>query len=229
MIEIESYGHRFKVVDPATYPYGPYEFTDEIAIKAAYWNDIQPDEVVIDIGASWGGYTLPALALGAERVFAVEPAERAGETLLQSVQANGWEQRVRLVRVALWDDTPIPESFRDAAMRNFGGRETDALATRTLDDLADRLHLIRLDRIHCDAEGAELPIVRGGRETLRRFRPRLLIEDHTKRAGEPDAHLTPYCIDLRDKLLPILHELQYETEIVEQLGGGNPMIVAVPR
>ena len=46
---------------------------------------------------------------------------------------------------------------------------------RTLDDLVAELGLTRVDFIKCDAEGADVSILRGAVKTLKRFRPRLVF------------------------------------------------------
>lgn len=228
LIDITVLGHTYKVVDPSTHAYGQYEHSDEMPIKQRFWSDIQPGEVVVCIGASWGGYVLPALAQGA-RVIAVEPADVSCAALRRSVEANGWSDRLTLWQGLLWDGTSaVPEAFRAAAVRNFGG--TDEAPIQTLDQLVCDVmrdpDARRVDRIHCDAEGAELPIMRGAPYTLGRFKPRLLIEDHTKAADDPDAHLVPYCVGIRDRLIPKLEYLGYRVECVHQVGGGNPFLWA---
>jgi len=222
-------GLAFRVVSPATYPYGQTEFRDEMDIKERFWTNIRPGEVVLCIGASWGGYVLPALAQGAF-VVAVEPASIATDNLARSVGANGWGERCWLVQGLLWNESPVPESFRASAVRNFGGK--DDVLVRTLDELVEMLpQVTRLDRIHCDAEGAELPIMRSGLRTLDRFHPKLLIEDHTISEDAPNAHEIPHCVGIREELVPLLDEIGYVVESVPRTRGetGNPFLWAVPR
>ncbi len=101
LVDKTSCGVKFRVVDPATYPYATYEFDDEHERMARCWSDIQPGEFVLDLGAGFGGWTLPALAQGA-RVVAVEPSSISGDTLDESVRANGWGDRYRRVQALLW-------------------------------------------------------------------------------------------------------------------------------
>jgi FkbM family methyltransferase len=65
--------------------------------------------------------------------------------------------------------------------------EREAVAVTTIDSFVAALAIDRLDFIKADIEGWELQMIKGGIETLRRFRPRLLLEmdaDHLLRAGD---------------------------------------------
>jgi FkbM family methyltransferase len=176
--------HSFLVVDPQTYPYGHNAFEDEVEIKLKYWSDIRSGDHVVDVGSSWGSYTLPALAQGAF-VTAFEPTESGVKTLERSVFANGWQDRFHVARAALWDgETLYPEWMRqeiftvnypigDAPLDILG--LDDVLTTRFRSDESEE-HLVT--KIKIDVEGAELGVLRGALKTIRRHRPFLLIEDH---------------------------------------------------
>ena len=81
-------GKSFQVVDPSTYPYATNTFDDPEPIHR-FW-DFQPGDVALDIGASFGSYTLFALALGAE-VMAFEPSIDGHRILTENVRLNGWQ------------------------------------------------------------------------------------------------------------------------------------------
>jgi FkbM family methyltransferase len=219
----ESCGEEFLVVDPKTYPYGDYEFEDENNIKERYWADILPGERVLDIGASWGGYTLPALAQGA-RVIAVEPSVKGRATLTDSVEANGWSDRAVILGAVLWNIEPMDPVFkRDILERNFGADSLLVQSPATLDDLIP--DVVRIDRIKMDVEGAELAILEGSVETLRRCLPKLiLIEDHTAETEE-HARWMPMLVGMRDRVTMFLHGYGYRVEL-ERQPTGNPFLIA---
>jgi hypothetical protein len=80
-----------------------------------------------------------------------------------------------------------------------GAAETEDVEVTTLDALATRLALTRLDFIKADIEGWEQPMIEGGRATLTRFKPALLIElneKHLRRAGGSIAALWQFLIGL---------------------------------
>jgi FkbM family methyltransferase len=221
-VEKSACGVSFRVVDPATYAFAAYEFDDELEFKERFWSGLRPGDVVMDVGASYGGWTLPALAQGAA-VIAVEPSDVSGSVLRQSVALNFGEARSTfyLERCLLWDsELHVPEKFRNAAVRNFGG--TDDVPVTSLDQLR-----YAPDRIKMDVEGAEHAVILGGQTTLKTFKPILIIEDHDKPAEAPEAHLVPYAVGVRARVVRELTLLGYDYTFHFLPGGGNPYIVAV--
>ena len=162
-----------------TYPsfaYGAGDFVDELPIREAYWSDIGPGELIVDIGACHGLYTLPALASGA-RVRAYEPIEDFAQMLEHSVALNpGFAGRLGLHRSLLWTADPYPAPLLDH-LRGYCLGSGKRLHERfsTIDAECEGLDVTR---IKMDVEGAELGVLLGGIETLRRCRPRLVVEDH---------------------------------------------------
>ncbi len=156
------------------------QFDDENEIRSAYWH-VAPGDVVIDVGCGVGSYTIPALEAGAT-VVAVDPFQDYLTELWANCTAQG-ASTSRLITVCEALAAPggySPELWAGMA----GARWPHLLAQRghafaTLDELADRLELDRLDWLKIDVEGAELGVLQGGLESLRRWHPKLIIEDHT--------------------------------------------------
>jgi hypothetical protein len=78
-----------------------------------------------------------------------------------------------------------------------GAHSVERVPLTTIDKLVEELKLERVDYIKMDIEGAEEKALRGGHETIKRFRPRLSVsvyhaEDHPKtvpaaiKAASPD-------------------------------------------
>jgi FkbM family methyltransferase len=155
-------------------------FANEAGIRDRFWT-AGPGDVVFDIGCYQGSYTIPALIAGAT-VYAVDPFSAYTAQIVTLCRDNGiGTSRLTTVNEALAGPGGYPEALWTALA---GERWQDIYAHRddsftTLDDLVTRLDVTRIDRIKIDVEGAELEVLRGGTETLRRFRPELLIEDHT--------------------------------------------------
>lgn len=165
-----------------------FTHVDEHGIRERYWSRIVPGDVVLDVGAASGSYVLPALARGAAHVYAVDPrqngvADPSIDILLASLDANGWRGRCSILPFGLWSqrgwlvvhDGPPPSDFYPPETFPVPDRAMPVTAL----DQADVLHgLERLDWVKIDVEGAEVEVLRGGAATLRRFRPRILVEAH---------------------------------------------------
>lgn len=224
IVILHSNGTQFAVVDPRTYPFAQYEFSDEPEAKL-FWEDIDSNEIVMDIGASFGGWTMPALARGAA-VYSIEPSPVSADLLRRSVAANSWQSRSVIQQAMVWDHTEVPDTFLAAAVNPFGGR--DPIVTN-IDDIVDECifpYYGRLDRIKMDIEGGELNAIRGAKRTLRKLRPTLMIEVHDKPAGTEGVEAIPHVVGIREGLLLELNLLGYS---VREILSGNPFFVCTPR
>ncbi len=165
----------------------------------------RPGEVAVDVGASWGTYTLIALALGAE-VVAFEPADDYCRVLEENVLLNGWADRCSVQKVALSDGSEPP---REWAEEVFGEHyPAKSVRWRTLDEYG----LTRVDKMKVDVEGLELAMLGGAVETLRRCRPMLIVEAHD---GMVDRQVGNYpkSIDSKAKILRLLAGLGYSLRL----------------
>lgn len=163
------------------------------------------DGVVIDVGAHAGQFCKLFAGLAPEgRVLAVEPQAYARSILMHVVR---WHRlrNVTIVTEALSNRVGTAEL---AVPQKRGGRTAFGLAhlgpesTRparhetvmltTLDALVEAHGLTRLDFVKADIEGWEIPMLRGGTASIRRFRPTLLLElneAHAARAGGTPAEV----------------------------------------
>jgi len=162
-------------------PASVWSHIDEHLIRARHWK-IRPGDVVLDVGAAFGSYALPAAALGAAKVIAWSP-DWNGDVLEASIAANpGWDRIIERRKVALWSRPGWLVIPRDASAPAFYDRgcavPDGAVPATTLDaDVADD-GLERVDWMKLDVEGAEVEVLRGAAATIARFRPRILVEHH---------------------------------------------------
>ena len=147
--------------------------------------------VVFDVGAHAGQYTkLFARAAGRGRVYAFEPGSYARSILRTIVWVHGLSH-VAVVPIALGSEARIDTLTIPLKRRgSFGfglahlGKPSERwqavtqeiVALATIDGVVTRLGLDRLDFVKADIEGWELQLLRGAERTLKRFRPRLLLE-----------------------------------------------------
>lgn len=159
-----------------------------------------PGAVVCDVGAHAGQFAklFAALTPGG-RVYAFEPGAYPRAILERVVR---WRRlaNVTVVPCGLSDSTgearlgtPLKASgsigFGLAHLGADGGarpERSESVALTTLDRFAAEQDLHRLDFLKMDIEGWEVRALRGGRATIARFRPALLVElveAHLARAG----------------------------------------------
>lgn len=139
---------------------------------AAFRRDVREGDVVLDIGANLGAYTLLFAQWVGERgrVYAFEPAPDARRGLAQHVVMNDVAARVVVLREAV-SGTPGTARFlatgTSGANRLTGGAEREAtdVVTTSIDAFCAPLGL-RPRLIKVDVEGAELDVLRGARQTI---------------------------------------------------------------
>jgi FkbM family methyltransferase len=172
------------------------------ALAATIARLVPPASVVFDVGAHSGQYTkLLASAAAGGRVYAVEPGSYARSILRSVVWLHGLANVV-VLPMALGAGSglgtlTLPVKGRGSlgfGLAHLGapGNRWETVAQElvpltTLDAMVAALELDRVDFVKADIEGWELRLLHGGRETLRRFRPRLMLElaeEHLARAGD---------------------------------------------
>lgn len=161
---------------------------------------ISDDAVVFDVGAHAGQYTkLFARLARRGLVYAIEPQSYARRILRAAIHFN----RVRNVEIlslalgAARGTATLTIPVKRSGSYGFGlahlgpdthdgSAETETVEVTTLDALVAKLGLTRLDFIKADIEGWEQAMIDGGRATLARFKPAMLLEldeSRLRRAG----------------------------------------------
>jgi FkbM family methyltransferase len=148
------------------------------------------DGVAFDIGAHAGQYTkLLSRLVPRGQVFAFEPGSYARSILRVALYVNRC-RNVCIVPLALGEregTAMLTLPVKRSGAYGFGlahlGRDTrwrdvrrDIVALTTIDRIAALTELNRLDFIKADVEGWEMHAVRGGLDTIRRFRPVIMLE-----------------------------------------------------
>ncbi len=144
---------------------------------------IRPGDVVLDIGAHIGSFTIPlARAVWPDGVVvAFEPNDLTSEVLEINVELNSLGRAVDIEHIALSDtqqDFSIytPRLNTGASHLEMELSDLPAVTTSTLSDWFATTPLESLDFIKIDVEGMELKVLAGGQELLERFTPTMLIE-----------------------------------------------------
>ena len=184
---------------------------------------LRPEMTLVDVGANIGEITLfAAKKLSRGRVLAFEPNPRIFEQLSRNVALNHLSN-VELFHAGLYDEEgalPLyeqeakyygrPNDGMTSLYRSGRAQQTARVPLRRLDDVARECGLERVDLLKIDVEGAELMVLRGGENSIRKFRPVIVAEvsaTHFARAGYAPKELFAY-----------LEELDYD---VRRLGDGT--------
>jgi FkbM family methyltransferase len=157
-----------------------WSFDDEQSVRDLWWKPGR-GQVVLDVGAAFGSYALPALRDGA-RVICFSPADFDTELLRKNLELNPeLARRCLITRDGLHEH----DGWFDPDHCQFAGDSASVagvspwLRVRSLDSwLAERPGVERVDWVKLDVEGAELGVLRGAEQALRSWRPQLLIELH---------------------------------------------------
>lgn len=157
---------------------------------------------VLDVGANVGWYALHlAQAVAAEGggVVALEPVPTTYAALQRNLALNpALAASVRTFQTGLGAEAGTVQFFIPAFQGSaaasqsklFPGDENRAVEVRVerLDDWAPREGIPDPDLLKVDVEGAELFVLRGGEETIRRARPVIMLEMLRKWAAKFDYH-----------------------------------------
>jgi FkbM family methyltransferase len=154
----------------------------------------KPGEVVVDVGAHIGLYTLRAARdVGANgKVIAVEPDPQSYRILKDNIALN-YLENVTAINAAL-SDTSGQKKFYACTDPSLSGfelqpegrlREVAVVKVMSLDELLQAAGLSEVDWMKIDVEGAELKVLQGGKRLLKDSKNlRIIIESSKNQAME---------------------------------------------
>jgi FkbM family methyltransferase len=141
--------------------------------------------IALDVGADIGYYTLQLSSLVGSngQVVAFEPIPKARERLEHNIATN---QRTNIVvsELALGNQDGtvyLEDPFKKSRLnlnKTAAGEHDIKVTIRRMDDLVSEMNLPAVDLVKIDVEGAEHEVLRGMEQTLKRFRPVLVVEVH---------------------------------------------------
>ncbi len=171
--------------------------------RRIFKNLIKKDDIVFDVGAHVGFYTLLASKCVGNngRVFSFEPLPRNIFFLKKHVVLNNLKN-VEIIEAALSDKEG--RFFFDTSIDSFQGRISVngdiKVRSTTLDRLVNDENIPPPDLLKIDVEGEEYNLLRGGEKTLVKHKPKIILSIHSH--------------DLRDKCLFFLKERGYDIEFI---------------
>lgn len=165
---------------------------DDVFPPDILWNDYgerldflpKENDVIVDVGANIGDWSIVVGKHYRARVIAVEPSPRPFELLLKNIRINGLHEHVIAINCALFsEDKEISVYIDDSSGYAFLRRQ-DQLASRvlakTLDGLLKELDVSRVDLIKIDTEGFEHEVLKGAMKTISKLKPRIIVEVHSE-------------------------------------------------
>lgn len=157
--------------------FGLYEMKKQSAFRSL----LRPGDVVYDLGANVGFYSLLASVLVGPKgqVFSFEPLPRNLELLRKHIGENNITNCV-IVASAVSDreGTANFEGQCDSHMTKLSATGNITVKLTSLDDLLASGEILPPNVIKCDIEGAEFDALSGARDMLGRYHPNILLATH---------------------------------------------------
>lgn len=168
---------------------------------------------VVDIGSNLGYYALLAATLVGPkgRILAIEPEPQNYKLLTMNMIANHI-QNIDTVQCAVGSKNGTSELYLTKTLNTnslIPPVDGSAIASiqvkvKTLDALLAELDFPKVDFVRMDIEGGEIAVIKGMQNTLKQYKPAILIELHRDRVGT----------DSIVKLLKSLKAFGYDAECI---------------
>ncbi len=159
---------------------------------------LQSDDVVIDIGANVGWYTvLISKIVSRGHCFAVEPVPMMFQRAQENCRINGLTGNVTLSNLALGEKDGsvelytfknLPHGYSSLSSQGRSEYTVSHAEMITLDHYLERERIGKLDLIKIDVEGAELSVLHGASGLLSRQEPPMWIMEMNKETAASFGH-----------------------------------------
>lgn len=196
-LEFKSNKYKIASIDLGDHPsFHGFNF-DEVETRNQLWN-INPGDYVFDVGASYGSYTMTALACGAEKVYTWSPQSHGylSEKIVleESLKLNNWQDKCTIYDTGVYSKSGWLDCFTlqfyaekpNYVKNSITNATSDLLKVDTLDNwyinefLPNNKNNIKGKTIwmKLDVEAAELEVVKGAERLIRELSPIIFIENH---------------------------------------------------
>jgi FkbM family methyltransferase len=151
---------------------------------------LKEDFVVFDIGANIGVFTcFVANLVKKGRVFAFEPVSMVFDILKKNTESYrdievfqlgfGSREETKEILIRTWNSgySTIKDSAIQRPKESFDIKENIKISE--LDNIINKLNLEKINFIKIDVEGYEIEVLKGGIETIKKFRPILGVSLHS--------------------------------------------------
>lgn len=149
------------------------------------------NNLVLDVGSNTGLFSMIAAIYGAKRIYAFDPQPLCARYVSESAQINGWTDRIAMINAFVAaDDTKKIQVETDTC---FGGLKVGVQSKRTTTEInavsLDKVFLNDeddIDLMKIDVEGAELFVLDGAVELIKKNRIRNIVVEITPGWWKPN-------------------------------------------
>jgi FkbM family methyltransferase len=182
---------KYKLKNGITFVVRPFKFDryiiDEIFLEQAYFPDrdfkIENGDVVVDIGAHIGVFTVFSAKSANCCIYSYEPRPDNFELLVKNVSINNVTDCVKTFQFAVGGVSGSLEFCMDAqGLGRIGGSNGNKIIVRTvtLKEIFDSNHLLKVNFLKIDVEGEELGMLLNfPKEYFHRIE-KIAMESHTE-------------------------------------------------
>ncbi len=197
-----------EMIDFSIYYFGCYKKNTYDAIRKL----CQKGMVALDIGANIGAYTFKMAQLVGEtgRVIAIEPMKWAFNKLKQNMRLNNFQNLI-IEKIALSNEskkelTHFKSSWLKSGTSDERSKKKEIIQFSSLDEYLKNTGIDKVQFIKLDVDGYEFNVLQGAIKTLRRDKPKIILELGIETAARMNISVTEiisFLLDLDYKFYSI--------------------------
>ena len=147
--------------------------------------EVEKNDVVIDCGGAIGDTAVYFASKGCSKVYVYEFIPSSLQMIDAQLKLNPtMNDTIEVVENAVWKESGITLSYVDrgnASQVGEYGLYPNNVVTLSIDELVKKNNIKKVDIIKMDIEGAEYEALLGAKETIKRFKPKLMISVYHKK------------------------------------------------
>ncbi len=187
-------------------------------------NNADPNGVFVDVGAMVGGFSIK-MAKYYKSVIAFEPDPFNYAGLKENILLNHLENKISYQNSGLGNVNKTMKFYSHGGTsrvvdENFKEDKSIDVKIFTLDYLITPALDREISIIKIDTEGFEENVLEGAVQTLKKYKPLLLIETHEFTHGVKDQIANIY---------KFLEDIGYEIQVLKQVDNGDMHLYAYPK
>lgn len=143
-------------------------------------NKMPSNGTFIDIGANIGEYSLVISKNKNAISYAFEPVNKTITLMKKNVEINNLNNKIKLHKIILSDNDGSEKITTNLFGRNHisnrNNKNSKTVKSQRLDSFIKEKNMKNIDFIKIDVEGAEIKVLKGAIESIKKFKPKVIIE-----------------------------------------------------